>query len=313
MTRRINHIALFMAAIAFFGAGNAYLTATNATAATTAQSTPQRYVRQVCAALSTWYDKTDDNATDLIQQLQNNKRSAASTRQRVVGIYTGLTKATDQLIAATKATGTPRMPNGQQAAGDYLQTLGDARTAMLTAEHAAARAKINNKATLATSLTSIESNFDDAITAIGDPLTVLSTHPILSAAVQSDTGCGDVLDDYRPNITSGLLVGECTTDSEQSIACTKPHYGEVSLVTTYPAAADAPWPGNDAMNSYTDQTCGAAFSAYVGLSVEQSQYDYAWFSPNPGSDWDGGDHEIVCTVTSTDNTPLTSSVKGTAR
>ena len=220
-------------------------------------------------------------------------------------------KATDTLIATTKAIGVLRLPNGQQLATDYLQTLGDARAAYSTAQVAALHATIANKTVLAKAVDAADGKLLTALISIGNPLSALNADATLAAAVQGDAGSATVMDFYRPATTSGLSVGDCTNDTEQPVSCSQPHWGEVTLVTSYPADSTAPWPGNDVMSAFTNQTCDAAFGTYVGVPLEQSEYNAGWFSPNPGTDWNGGDREVVCTVISGDtNGSITGSLKG---
>ena len=272
-------------------------------------TTPTRYVRQVCAALNTWDDKANTDDTSPAKVLKANKKSMKSTRQAVVTLLAADLKATDTLIAATKAIGTPRVPNGQQVATDYLQTLGDARHALSTARSAAARMPIANKIVLTAALTTMDNDLGGQFQAIGDPLTVLNTDQTLAAAIQADPGCATVLDFYKSSTTSGLKVGDCITSDETKVDCTTPHDGEVTLVTSYAADPTAPYPGNDALNTFADQTCNAAFTQYVGVTIDQSTHTYGYYYPNPGTDWNGGDREVVCTATNEDNTPLTGSLK----
>jgi hypothetical protein len=105
----------------------------------------------------------------------------------------------------------------------------------------------------------------------------------------------------------GVAVGVA---APTKVDCAQPHDAEVTLVTSYPAGSTAPYPGNDALNAFVDQTCEAAFTSYVGVPFDESTYTYASFYPNPGADWNGGDREVVCTVTNEDSTPLTGSLKG---
>ena len=105
----------------------------------------------------------------------------------------------------------------------------------------------------------------------------------------------------------GVAVGVA---APTKVDCAQPHDAEVTLVTSYPAGSTAPYPGNDSLNAFVDQTCEAAFTSYVGVPFDESTYTYASFYPNPGADWNGGDREVVCTVTNEDSTPLTGSLKG---
>ncbi len=281
-----------------------------AVGATAPTTTPTRFVRQVCAALNTWDDKANTDDTSPEKVLNANKQSMKSTRQAVVTVLASDLKATDTLIAATKALGTPRVPNGQQLATDFLQTVGDARDALSAAHSAAARMPIANKTVFMTALTTMDNNLVRQFQAIGNPLSVLNTDQTLAAAIQADPGCATVLQFYTSATTSGLEVGDCITSAETKVDCAKPHDGEVTLVASYPADSTAPYPGNDAINAFVDETCSAAFTSYVGVPFDESAHTYGYYYPNPGSDWDGGDREVVCTVTNLDNTPLTGSLNG---
>jgi hypothetical protein len=275
-----------------------------------ATTTPTRYVRQVCAALNNWNNTSDDDSA-LLKALNSDKKSPRSARQAIAALYAVNAKATDQLITATEAIGIPRLANGQQLASDYVKTLGDIRAVYTTAQKAVTHAPATNKTALANAVGAIDSNLSNQLSSIGDPLTALSTDSTLASAIQGDSGCGDVIAGYKSATSSGLKVGDCATSDEKKVACTQSHDEEVTLVTSYPASSTAPFPGNDAIQSFVDQNCAPAFSAYVGISADQStSYTYGSFSPNSGADWNSDDREIVCTVTNQDNTPITGSVKG---
>ena len=309
MKGRIRRLAMIVLTMGLLCAVTLVQGAVAAGAATT-ETTPTRYAREVCLALNAWSDKATSDISGSLKDLQSGKRSPKNARQQVVHIYTAARTATDQLIAVTKKIGAPRMANGQQTATDYLQTLGDVSAAYSTASQNAARATTSDKATLTTALTTIDDTLNARLTAIDDPLKTLNESPTLTTAVQSDAGCATVLESYKSATTSGLSVGDCVTGSEQTVACGQSHDGEVTLVTSYPADSAAPYPGNDAMNAFVDQTCGTAFAQYVGVPVDQSKYNYSWYSPDPGSDWNSGDREVVCLASNADNSPLTGTVKG---
>lgn len=312
MGHRITSTARIALVIALTGLTAALLGSAAAGAAPTPTTPPTRYVRDVCAALDTWLNAGTADPTAQLRNLESGEQSPKGARQQVVHIYAAAMTATDRLIATTEKVGAPRMANGQQVATDYLQTLGDLRDALIAAHHAAERTTTSNRAVLIKTLANAVRNLINTVAAIGDPLTTLNGSPTLAAAIQGDSGCANVLDFFRTAASSGLKIGDCTTQDEQQVECSQPHWGEVTLVTAYPGDATTPWPGNDAMNAFVDQACGAAFAAYVGVSEDQSPYTYGWFHPNAGSNWDGGDREIVCTVISPDNSPMTGSVKGNA-
>jgi hypothetical protein len=267
-------------------------------------------VRQVCAALNNWNKISDDDSA-LLKALNANKKSPKSSRQGIAALYAKNVKATDQLITATKAIGIPRLADGQQVASDYLQTLGDIRAVYITARNAVTHASATDKAVLANAVGSIDGSLSNQLLSIANPLSVLNTDSTLAGAIQADSGCGDIIAGYKSATASGLNAGDCVTSSGGKVACMQPHDGEVTLVTSYPADSTTPFPGNDAIQSFVDQNCAAAFSSYVGTSADQSSHTYGWFSPT-AEVWNNGGREIVCTVTNQDNTPLTASVKGQA-
>ena len=195
--------------------------------------------------------------------------------------------------------GTPR----RAGRGRARSPIGARTTALIASGQSCARSAPHAR---------IDAKLATQLVSIGDPLTVLSANSTLASAIQTDNGCGDVIAGYESATGSGLKVGDCTTPNEGKVACTQPHDDEVTLVTSYPASSTAPFPGNDAIQSFVDQNCAAAFSSYVGISADQSSHTYGWFSPNVGADWNSGDREIVCTVTNQDNTPSTGSARGQA-
>jgi hypothetical protein len=288
------------------------LTLTGITPTVTGQTPPSRYVSSICAALNTWDDKTNVDESAPLKDLQGGKQAPSSVRARVVSIYAAEGRATDQLTATTKASGAPRMPNGEPIATTYLHTLSDIRKVYSAAQRATASAPVTSSAALTNVVNKTVGKLVDAGKAIGDPLDTLNKSSTLAAAIQSDAACATVLDFYRLPTTSGLQVGNCATSNEQQVACTQLHTDEVTLVTSYPGGPTAPWPGNDVMSAFATQNCNAAFAPYVGIAVDQSKYVSTYFSPNPGSDWNSGDREIVCTVENTDSSSQTGSLKGSA-
>ena len=280
-------------------------------AAAEATTTPARYVRQACAAINAWNSTSDDDSA-LLKALTANKKTAKSTRQALAALYAKNVNATDTLIASTKAIGIPRLADGQQVAGDYVQTLSDIRAAYKSAQDAVTRASVTNGAALASAVGPIDQALTTQLGSVGDPLTVLNTDPALASAVQTDNGCGQVVAGYKSTYANPFKVGDCISAKQDTVACTQPHDSEVTLVSSYPASSSDPFPGNDAIQSFVDQNCIAAFSSYVGISPDQSSHVYGWISPSAGGDWNSGDRTIVCTATNSDSTPITGSLEGQA-
>jgi hypothetical protein len=120
----------------------------------------------------------------------------------------------------------------------------------------------------------------------------------------------------RPTTTSSTLqlqVGDCVTanatSSSSALPCSEPHTQEVTLVTTYPAGANDPWPGVDTFRAFADPICTGAFTAYVGVPQEESQYIWTWLYPTE-SEWASGSRAIQCAVTTSAGTPTNGSVRG---
>jgi hypothetical protein len=269
-----------------------------------------RYVSAVCSAVNTWDDKTGIDVSKQLEDLGSGRASSTSVRDRVERIYAGEAAATDHLLSSTKSLAPKPVSN---VATKYVQNLERARDAYRRAQQDVAKAPKASSAALAKSLRAIDAKLTDATSNLGDPIETLNANSTLAHAVQSEASRAPVLDAWRPPTTSGLKVGVCATNDESEISCSEPHTDEVSLVTSYPAGPTAPWPGNDVMSAFADSTCSQAFTNYMGRSPQDStRFNYGWFNPNSGSDWNSGDREVVCTVEMADQSKSTGSAKGVA-
>jgi hypothetical protein len=269
-----------------------------------------RYVGTLCSAVNAWDDKTGIDISKQLEDLGSGRASLSSVRDRIDRIYANEAAATDHLLSSTKSVA-PKAAS--KVATKYVQNLERARDAYRTAQQDAAKAPTANGASLAKSLRAIDAKLTDATSNLGDPIETLNANSTLAHAVQSEASCAPVLDAWRPPTTSGLKVGDCATNDESETSCSKPHTDEVSLVTSYPAGPTAPWPGNDVMSAFADSTCGKAFTSYMGrIPQDSTRFNYGWFNPNSGSDWNGGDREVVCTVEMADQSKSTGSAKGVA-
>jgi hypothetical protein len=101
-------------------------------------------------------------------------------------------------------------------------------------------------------------------------------------------------------------VGQCvdaeTADGEEVsslpvVDCSQPHQGEIYALPQLP---DGDFPGDAAVTQAAEEEClGQAFTDYVGLSYQESEFQVAPYLPNAES-WAGGDREIVCVIASTE-------------
>ena len=166
-------------------------------------------------------------------------------------------------------------------------------------------------AALANDLRTLATDASTEFYAIGNPLETLQADATLEPIIEREGECGYVVDWYEVSTESyGYVVGDCV-DGSDVVDCAAPHDYEVYLVTSHPASADEPFPGNTALSDYGDQTCTAAYEGYVGVPFADSDYTYIWLGPDAEL-WDAGDREFVCGVSNVSDEKLTGSVKESA-
>ena len=76
-----------------------------------------------------------------------------------------------------------------------------------------------------------------------------------------------------------------------------------------PAGADAPYPGGAQVQSLAQQGCQDRFADYVGQAYEDSAYYFTAIAPTRKSWEDRGDRRVLCAVISSNEDPLTASVR----
>ncbi len=111
-----------------------------------------------------------------------------------------------------------------------------------------------------------------------------------------------------------VTVGDCFGDpgedevsSLEALPCTEPHDNEAYHLADFPAGPDEPFPGEEEIDAFAEETCVAAFEDYVGLSFDESVLQVTYLQPTEGT-WEDGDREVVCTLYSDDG-QLTGSMK----
>lgn len=112
-----------------------------------------------------------------------------------------------------------------------------------------------------------------------------------------------------------LRVGDCFSFDETGdistvlvVPCEAPHLAEVYALIDYPADANEAWVGQEAMDTFSDEECTAAFEPYVGIAYADSIYYISYLQPTETS-WDNGDRELVCLIVEANNNELTGSAK----
>jgi hypothetical protein len=114
-----------------------------------------------------------------------------------------------------------------------------------------------------------------------------------------------------------LVPGDCfneETDAEtistvDIVECDVPHKWEAfeSIQMT-----QEEYPGEEATQSEADTSCNDPFTEYVGLTYDESIYDYSFYYPTQET-WDDSqlqDREILCLAKADDDSEITGSLKG---
>jgi hypothetical protein len=117
-----------------------------------------------------------------------------------------------------------------------------------------------------------------------------------------------------------LKVGDCfdvptltsesdTVDTVQHHPCTQSHTGEVIFVGDFTGGTDA-YPAVSDFDAFARNSCGPAFQAYVGTDLDSSQdLSIGYFYPLQDG-WSSGQRSVTCYAEKVDESPMTSSVKG---
>ena len=81
-----------------------------------------------------------------------------------------------------------------------------------------------------------------------------------------------------------------------AVPCADAHDGEVFAVVAYPAAADAAYPGDEAVADYASSECLLQFPRYTGGGYDDSDLEVATIRPDQDSWADKGDRQIACVL-----------------
>jgi hypothetical protein len=115
-----------------------------------------------------------------------------------------------------------------------------------------------------------------------------------------------------------LKVGDCfdipTSTSVQTVThhpCSEPHTAEVFLVANY-SGSPMDTPLILLVEDFVTATCDPAFMTYVGKALRDVPYlSIGYIYPNADA-WQRGQHAITCYVAKTDQTSISTSLKGSA-
>jgi hypothetical protein len=95
------------------------------------------------------------------------------------------------------------------------------------------------------------------------------------------------------------------------VPCTKQHTGEVFFTGDIWPQSIA-YPGDNATDNQAETRCGRAFTAYDGISADQSAFTYAWDLPDSTS-WSWGDRSVQCIAYDPNGAPIDYSIKGSSK
>ena len=159
--------------------------------------------------------------------------------------------------------------------------------------------------------------------ALGAVLLVLA----LATSCSDDSTSDNSTRDEEGNITEGgdvgvfaLEVGDCfdqppdgNIEEVAAVPCDEPHDTEVYAKFDMEGGDDAPYPGDAAVQTASEDCIGALFEDYVGLDYQTSRFQAFPITPTQQT-WESdlNDREIICTANTVDGTQITGSIQGTA-
>jgi Septum formation len=94
--------------------------------------------------------------------------------------------------------------------------------------------------------------------------------------------------------------------SARIVDCSAPHQQEVYAIAQQPADPGAPYPGDEVLAAFADDSCLAAFTGYTGLDYQSSHYDIANARPDAAA-WGRGERRVICALHDADFAELTGS------
>jgi hypothetical protein len=126
----------------------------------------------------------------------------------------------------------------------------------------------------------------------------------------SDLAVGDCFDAPSMALASGSPGGEI--EDVQHHPCSEPHVYETFAVFRHPAVNGDPYPGSETLFSYAETNCLPPFATYVGVDFQESVLSVGYIVPQEAG-WLSGERTISCFLGSSDDSPVTGSLKGANR
>jgi hypothetical protein len=96
-----------------------------------------------------------------------------------------------------------------------------------------------------------------------------------------------------------------------AVPCTQPHTGEVFFTGDF-WSQSLDYPGDSAVADQAGARCGAAFTAYDGISPDKSTFTYSEEVPDEAL-WAANDRSVQCIAFDPKGASIDYSIKGSRR
>lgn len=144
--------------------------------------------------------------------------------------------------------------------------------------------------------------------------TTTTTSESTTTTTTTTTTSGAAADVYLEDLRAGDCFNDTgfhgtTSGTITRVGCDAPHDGEVFAAMNLPLSPDAAYPGDDDLDNRAEAICRPRYRSYVGLDVEQSEWDFTSYLPSEDT-WGGNDRLVTCVLIDRDLDKLQGSKRG---
>ena len=117
---------------------------------------------------------------------------------------------------------------------------------------------------------------------------------------------GDCFDD--PSLAA---AADATVSVEEvaAVPCETPH--DFQAFAEFNVEEAETYPGDEVIFDQAEAGCVERFEPFVGLSYEESRYEFSYLYPTTDT-WEAGDREILCSLADPNGEKLTADLRGSA-
>jgi hypothetical protein len=154
---------------------------------------PRQWATDVCGALSTWLEDLQDRQTQVTSDLEG-VTDLTEVRGVLVDFLDDAVTETDTMIGEVEAAGTPDVDMGAELQQDFVDGIGQAKTAFEEAKTTAEELPTDNQAEFAQGTSDIEQQLNTQSQAIEDAFDELDQKydvPELDEAFDEEPACQD--------------------------------------------------------------------------------------------------------------------------